>query len=376
MGVALCLSACAGLPKNVDRPVSHALESPAGTPLATLARQRDDAAHARYDSGFMLLDGSPAAYGSRLALVQAAQKTLDLQYYSIHADPSTAQLLSAVREAAARGVRVRILLDDLHSTGKDAAVMEMAFVPNVEMRMFNPLAGARASGIGRMLASIDDASRIQQRMHNKLFIADNVMAVSGGRNLGDAYFGKASDGNFVYLDVLTAGPVVKDLSRSFDAYWNNERAYPVQSLVSKEELDGLREQAREAVAAEREKQAPADGEPGPALSVAEHRDRAADPQRPPVREREREDRPGDGTRRLARRAAGRPSGLARARGQRPRRCDARPGHQRSAAADAEGDRAAGAGQAAVSCSPASLISSHRAPARTRARTPRPARSRN
>jgi cardiolipin synthase C len=219
-----------------------------------LARQRHDAAHARYDTGFMLLDGPPAAYGSRLALVQAAQKTLDLQYYSITADPSTAELLKAVREAAGRGVRVRILLDDLHSSGKDAAVMEMAFVPNIEMRMFNPLAGARASSLGRMLSSIDDAERAQQRMHNKLFIADNVMAVSGGRNLGDAYFGKASDGNFVDLDVLTAGPLVQDLSRSFDAYWNNERAYPVQSLVSKEELADIREQARKAVAAERAKQ--------------------------------------------------------------------------------------------------------------------------
>ena len=229
--MAVGLTACAELPKNVDRPVSAALASPAGTPLGELVQQRRVSAGTRHTSGFVLLDGPPAAYGSRLALVEGARKTLDLQYYAIHADASTARLLRAVREAAERGVRVRILLDDFHSTGRDAVVMRMALVPNVEMRMFNPLAGARASTLGRFLNSIEDAARIQQRMHNKLFIADNVLAVAGGRNLGDAYFGKNNKGNFIDLDVLVAGPLVQDLSRSFDAYWNNERAYPVQSLV-------------------------------------------------------------------------------------------------------------------------------------------------
>ncbi|MDM0037056.1 phospholipase D family protein [Variovorax sp. J22P271] len=263
---------CAELPKNVDRPVSTALAAPASTPLGDLVQQRRGAAGTRHESGFVLLDGPQAAYGSRLALVEGARKTLDLQYYAIHADASTARLLKAVREAAERGVRVRILLDDLHSTGRDAVVMRMALVPNVEMRMFNPLAGARASTLGRLFGSIDDAARIQQRMHNKLFIADNVLAVAGGRNLGDAYFGKDRKGNFIDLDVLVAGPLVRDLSRSFDAYWNNERAYPVQSLVTAKELDQIREQARADAKAERERQAgdasPAGGAPGaPASEV-------------------------------------------------------------------------------------------------------------
>jgi phosphatidylserine/phosphatidylglycerophosphate/cardiolipin synthase-like enzyme len=264
--MAVGLAACAELPKHVERPVSAALASPAGTPLGELVQQRRASAGTRHTSGFVLLDGPPAAYGSRLALVEGAQKTLDLQYYAIHADASTARLLRAVREAAERGVRVRILLDDFHSTGRDAVVMRMALVPNVEMRMFNPLAGARASTMGRFLNSIEDAARIQQRMHNKLFIADNVLAVAGGRNLGDAYFGKHNKGNFIDLDVLVAGPLVQDLSRSFDAYWNNERAYPVQSLVTAKELDQIREQARAESKAERERPAdarsPAAGDPG------------------------------------------------------------------------------------------------------------------
>lgn len=243
----LILSACAQLPQNVDRPVSTAIAAPAtGTALAALVRQRRQAEKARYESGFLLLGGPQAAYGSRLALVEGAQKTLDLQYYAIHADASTGRLVRGLRAAAERGVRVRVLLDDFHTTGRDALVLGLAFIPNIEMRLFNPLAGSRDSTFSRLFNSIDDASRIQQRMHNKLFLADNVLGVTGGRNLGDAYFGNANTGNFVDVDVLAAGPIVQDLSRSFDSYWNNERAYPVQSLVTREELQSMRERAKKA----------------------------------------------------------------------------------------------------------------------------------
>ena len=238
----LCIG-CAGLPKEVERPVSTAFDpASAPTALSALAAEQRRAAGARQASGFMLLSGPQEAYGSRLALVQAAQKTLDLQYYAIHADASSARLLRGVAEAARRGVRVRILLDDFRSTGRNALVMRMAFVPGVEMRMFNPVAGPRASALGRLWGSVTDFQRVQQRMHNKLFLADNVMGVTGGRNLGDAYFGKSEAENFVDLDVLAAGPIVADLSRSFDSYWNNPRAYPVQSLVTREELDSIRAQ--------------------------------------------------------------------------------------------------------------------------------------
>jgi phosphatidylserine/phosphatidylglycerophosphate/cardiolipin synthase-like enzyme len=243
----LILGACAQLPQNVDRPVSTALVSPAtGTAMADLVQQRRQTDKARYESGFLLLGGPQAAYGSRLALIEGAQKTLDLQYYAIHADASTGRLLRGLRSAAERGVRVRVLLDDFHTTGRDALVLGLAFIPNIEMRLFNPLAGSRDSTFSRLLNSIDDASRIQQRMHNKLFLADNVLGVTGGRNLGDAYFGNATNGNFVDVDVLAAGPIVQDLSRSFDSYWNNERAYPVQSLVTREELQAMRDRARKA----------------------------------------------------------------------------------------------------------------------------------
>lgn len=253
--VAVTTSGCAGLPKDVERPVSTALASPAGTALGQIVDERRAAAGGRHASGFLLLSGPQAAYSSRLALVDAAQKTLDLQYYAIHADASTERLLRSVVAAARRGVRVRVLLDDFHSAGRDAQVMRLAFVPNIEMRMFNPLRGARGSPLGRLVSALGDFSRVQQRMHNKLFIADNAMGIAGGRNLGDAYFGNADSGNFVDLDVLAAGPVVQDLSSSFDSYWNNERAYPVQSLVTREELDLLRERLRSMDAAQAERTA-------------------------------------------------------------------------------------------------------------------------
>ncbi len=184
------------------------------------------------------------AYASRLALTRQAGKTLDIQYYAIHADASTAALLREVRAASARGVRVRILLDDFNSTGQNALVMRMAFLPGVEMRMFNPLPGGRGAGVLRALGSLHDFQRMQHRMHNKLYIADNAWGITGGRNLGDAYFGTADGSNFIDMDVLAVGPVVRAMSASFDRYWNHPLAYPVQSLITPAELRALREAVR------------------------------------------------------------------------------------------------------------------------------------
>jgi phosphatidylserine/phosphatidylglycerophosphate/cardiolipin synthase-like enzyme len=197
--------------------------------------------HARSDSGFLLLDSVDAAFSSRLALIEAAQRSLDLQYYAIHADHSTELLLQRLRDAARRGVRVRILLDDFNTVGKDAQVLRLAFEPNVQIRLFNPLTGSRASLIGRLITSLNDMERVQKRMHNKLFIADNAIGITGGRNLGDAYFGTDEKSNFVDLDVLAAGRIVRDMSESFDRYWNDPLAYPMQSVVTPEDLASLRQ---------------------------------------------------------------------------------------------------------------------------------------
>jgi cardiolipin synthase C len=230
---------CASLPANVERSASQAITAPEQTGLGRMVAQQRKQAGTQFDSGFVLLDGVEAAFAARLALIQAAQRSIDLQYYAIHADASTERLLQELRQAARRGVRVRLLLDDFNTVGKDAQVLRLAFEPNVEIRLFNPLTGSRTSLVGRLLVSLNDMSRIQKRMHNKLFIADNSVGVTGGRNLGDAYFGGDGKSNFIDLDVLAAGRIVRDMSASFDRYWNDELSYPMQSLLSPAELEQL-----------------------------------------------------------------------------------------------------------------------------------------
>ena len=231
---------CASLPSNTDRQASQAFAAPEQTQLGRLVQERRAQDKARSESGFMLLDSVGAAFSSRLALIESAQRTLDLQYYAIHADKSTEILLQQLRDAARRGVRVRILLDDFNTVGKDAQVLRLAFEPHVEIRLFNPLPGSRSSLIGHMISSVKDIDRVSKRMHYKLFIADNAVGITGGRNLGDEYFGTDDKSNFVDLDVLAVGRVVRDMSASFDHYWNDELAYPMQKLVSAKELDDLR----------------------------------------------------------------------------------------------------------------------------------------
>ncbi len=119
-------------------------------------------------------------------------------------------------------------------------MLTLAFEPNVDIRLFNPLPGSRASLIGRLLGSLHDVPRIQKRMHNKLFLADSAVGITGGRNLGDAYFGSADGSNFVDLDVLALGKIVRDMAASFDRYWNDDLAYPAQSLLSMKDLESLR----------------------------------------------------------------------------------------------------------------------------------------
>ena len=233
---------CASLPSNAGRTASKAFDAPEQTSLGRLTQEKRRLAGTRSDSGFTLLDSVGAAFSSRLALIESAEHSLDLQYYAIHADSSTEILLERLRDAARRGVRVRILLDDFNTVGKDAQVLRLAFERNVEIRLFNPLPGSRSSLMARLFTSLQDISQLQKRMHNKLFIADNAMGITGGRNLGDAYFGTDEKSNFVDLDVLAAGRIVRDMSASFDRFWNDDLAYPVQKLVSAADLEALRKE--------------------------------------------------------------------------------------------------------------------------------------
>ncbi|HQS31637.1 MAG: phospholipase [Polaromonas sp. 39-63-203] len=238
--LSLWVSGCASLPDNVERPVSTALANPATTRLGQAVATRAARAGTRNDSGFALVSTSELAFTSRMTLIKEAQKTLDIQYYAIFADDTTERMFDALREAAARGVRIRILLDDFNTSGKNAQVLKLAFENNMEMRLFNPLPGGRGSMFFRILGNLKDIDRMQRRMHNKIFIADNAVAITGGRNLGETYFGQSAGTNFVDIDLLAAGRMARDLSRSFDQYWNNPQAYPVQSLLTARQIEVLK----------------------------------------------------------------------------------------------------------------------------------------
>ena len=246
----LVAAGCARLPPRPALPVETAIAGVGNTPLDQRI-QPMTAAHPGY-SGFRLVSDGPFAFALRAALVRNAQRSLDLQYYIWHGDVTGRLLAREVIAAADRGVRVRLLLDDLDARSRDFWLAAADAHPNIEVRLFNPFAARRGPlrKIGEMLTAY---SRINHRMHNKNLIADNRVAISGGRNIGDEYFSASKEANFTDLDLAVAGPVVADLSRTFDRYWNSEAVWPIAALLpdraKPEDLvamrDGLERHAQE-----------------------------------------------------------------------------------------------------------------------------------
>lgn len=181
-------------------------------------------------TGFRLLTVGAEAFLARAVLAARAQRTLDLQYYIFGNDTTGSLLFGIILHAADRGVRVRLLVDGFNLIGRDyhAAVLNMH--PNVELRVFNPVAGHASGVFVRWIGMLANPRRTNRRMHNKVFIADGQLVVLGGRNVGDHYFGAGSDIEFGDMDVLCAGAVVTDICASFDGYWNSSAAKTLQSV--------------------------------------------------------------------------------------------------------------------------------------------------
>ena len=155
--------------------------------------------------------------------------SLDLQYYLVSNDEIGHIFLDELRRAAQRGVRVRLLLDDLYSAGVEPLLLGLASMPNVEVRLFNPILYGRTNALLRLTNFAMDFRRLNYRMHNKLFLADGSVAVVGGRNIANEYFLRHAGENYVDFDALAIGPVVAQLARSFDTYWNSAQAFALQS---------------------------------------------------------------------------------------------------------------------------------------------------
>jgi putative cardiolipin synthase len=219
---------CSSLPQDTGKTASQALPASTQTELGRIAAASTPDS---VSSGFRLLSWPAQSFETRIELARRAQSSLDVQYYLVHNDEAGRIFLRALRDAAQRGVRVRLLLDDLYTMGSDALLLGLAAHPGVEVRLFNPFANRADSVLGRFLASPFEFGRLNHRMHNKLLVADGAMAIAGGRNIGDEYFMVHDGANYIDLDAFAVGAVVPQLAALFDSYWNSEHVHRVQAIL-------------------------------------------------------------------------------------------------------------------------------------------------
>ncbi len=236
----LLIGGCASLPTGYERPESYALQDTASTLLGQVGR---DALKAHPGQGACrpLPDGVNAL-AVRMVLAEKAERSLDVQYYIWHHDLTGRLFAYALLRAADRGVRVRILVDDVGTKTNDDTLLSLAAHPNIQIRLFNPVANRSFRGLGLLT----DFSRTNRRMHNKAFVADNQRAVLGGRNIGDEYFAASGEVTFRDLDVVVLGPAVSEVSKAFDMFWNAPMSIPIGALAGRRGsaagLDTLRAQ--------------------------------------------------------------------------------------------------------------------------------------
>ena len=198
-------------------------------------------------SGFLMLLRNDEALRWRLLLADLAEETLDIQVFLWKGDASSDLLLDRVIKAADRGVRVRILVDDVHLIGEDRAVAALSQHPQIEVRLFNPSKGRSGSRILYGIEFLGNVKQLNQRMHNKLMVADNRFTIVGGRNIGNEYFGLNPEHNFVDFDVLALGPIAPEVSASFDLFWNSREAYPGEALLQNFKGQDLLTELREEI---------------------------------------------------------------------------------------------------------------------------------
>jgi putative cardiolipin synthase len=228
--VLLCatLGACSQLPSRDEQgSVEVAIAPGTGSQLdrgIVPAEERNQG-----ESAFRLVPDGYEAFALRSRASQFAERSIDVQTYIWHADATGAYLAHALLMAADRGVRVRILVDDMDARQKSYAFSALSAHPNISVRFFNPFA-SRKGTFSKFTEVVSRFGTMNKRMHNKSWIVDNRVAFAGGRNIGDEYFGADDSVNFVDLDVAMIGPVVRDLSASFDRYWNASVSYPAQLL--------------------------------------------------------------------------------------------------------------------------------------------------
>lgn len=233
----LVLASCAPSFRDVPKTPSQALKQ---APSTGVAGQLEAAARRHPGkSGFAVLGDNRQAFVDRVALADFAQETLDVQYYIWSADTAGLLLADHLIRAADRGVRVRFLLDDVNFKKRDSATAAIAAHPNIEVRIFNPHR-YRSNRTSEFLLNF---GKLNKRMHNKVMVMDNACAIVGGRNIADEYFGMGESFNNRDLDIAAVGPVVRELSSTFDEFWNSESSVPIEGFVrDKPDMDDFRRQ--------------------------------------------------------------------------------------------------------------------------------------
>ena len=226
------LSGCAGLPAVPEQAHSRAECASADTLLGRFALQ---AGLPPGDSGIQSMPQAEYALAARIELMRRAQRSIDLQTYQIGHDGVGRAILKELRDAARRGVRVRLLVDDYYTLGLDRPLLHLAAHDRVQVRLYNPFVYGRDSGGGRFWNLLSDGRRLNHRMHNKMLVIDGAVAVVGGRNLTDEYFMRSKEANFLDIDFLFAGAVVPELGGLFDRYWNHPRVIEIHRVSD----DGL-----------------------------------------------------------------------------------------------------------------------------------------
>lgn len=223
---------CALLPPGSDFPKAASTALPYSSETR-LSRQVESSARGHGGtSGFRLLSVGVDGFLARAQMIDAAERTLDLQYFIFRQDETGELLADALLRAADRGVRVRLLIDDGDTLEGDEQIAALQFHPQIEIRIFNPFVYRGHTELFRTVEFAFNAARLDYRMHNKLLVVDNAIALVGGRNIGDQYFQVDPDSQFGDDDVFTAGPIVKQLSNAFDEFWNSASAIPVEGLAN------------------------------------------------------------------------------------------------------------------------------------------------
>jgi len=230
------LSGCVSLPEEIKHPIEPIVTQSIST-LSQLIDTYQPEEYKQERSAVLLQETGWDALAQRLALIETAEHSIDIQYYIWNADASGNYLAKRLIAAADRGVQVRIMLDDINLNKRENLLAALNLHPKIEVRIFNPIPSRR--GLLKWLNVLTDFSRLNRRMHNKSFTVDGVISIVGGRNIGDEYFDLSDDINFRDRDVLVMGQVITDINASFRKYWNSRWSYPVELLADKISSDLL-----------------------------------------------------------------------------------------------------------------------------------------